>query len=130
MGLGGRVSLEGLLADDTVTAVRALGRREPGVSHPYLTPHVVSFKALPPLPSVDEVHLALGLLVMRPFAEGELLRCQPEPREVELLAPFGLRNWAQALPQRTAIRETQGPKVSRITYSYDLDTFQKRKALT
>ncbi len=59
-GLVGRAILEGLLADATVAAVHALGRREPGVSHPKLTPHVTDFASLRPLPPVDEVYLALG----------------------------------------------------------------------
>lgn len=47
-GLVGRAILEGLLADASVGAVHVLGRREPGVSHPKLTSHVVDFAALPP----------------------------------------------------------------------------------
>jgi uncharacterized protein YbjT (DUF2867 family) len=62
-GLVGRAILEGLLADGSVTSVHALGRREPGIVHPKLTPHVVDFKALPPLPPLDEVYLALGTTI-------------------------------------------------------------------
>lgn len=62
-GLVGRVILKGLLADDSVTAVHALGRRGPGVEHPKLTSHVVDFAALPPLPPLDEVYLALGTTI-------------------------------------------------------------------
>ena len=62
-GLVGRSILEGLLADASVAAVHALGRRGPGVSHPKLTPHVVDFTALPPLPPLDEVYLALGTTI-------------------------------------------------------------------
>lgn len=62
-GLVGRDLLEGLLADESVKAVHALGRREPGVVHPKLTPHVVDFEALPPLPPLDEVYLALGTTI-------------------------------------------------------------------
>ena len=62
-GLVGRAILEGLLADASVTAVHALGRREPEVAHPKLTPHVVDFQALPPLPPIDEVYLALGTTI-------------------------------------------------------------------
>jgi uncharacterized protein YbjT (DUF2867 family) len=62
-GLVGRAILEGLLADASVTAVHALGRREPDIAHPKLTPHVVDFKALPPLPPLDEVYLALGTTI-------------------------------------------------------------------
>src|SRR5215204_734654 len=62
-GLVGRAILKGLLADESVAAVHALGRREPGIIHPKLTPHVVDFKALPPLPPLDEVYLALGTTI-------------------------------------------------------------------
>ncbi len=62
-GLVGRAILEGLLADDSVKAVHTLGRREPGIVHPKLTPHVVDFAALPPLPPLDEVYLALGTTI-------------------------------------------------------------------
>ena len=62
-GLVGRAILEGLLADASVAAVHALGRREPDVAHPKLIPHVVDFKALPPLPPIDEVYLALGTTI-------------------------------------------------------------------
>src|SRR5215204_7109444 len=62
-GLVGRAVLKGLLADESVTAVHALGRREPGIIHPKLTPHVVDFKALPPLPPIDEIYLALGTTI-------------------------------------------------------------------
>ena len=62
-GLVGRAILEGLLADASVAAVHALGRRAPGLSHPKLTPHVVDFVALSPLPPVNEVYLALGTTI-------------------------------------------------------------------
>jgi uncharacterized protein YbjT (DUF2867 family) len=62
-GLVGRAILEGLLADESVKAVHALGRREPGIIHPKLTTHVVDFAALAPLPPLDEVYLALGTTI-------------------------------------------------------------------
>lgn len=62
-GLVGRAILEGLLADPTVTAVHALVRRESGIAHPKLTSHVVDFTAVPPLPPLDEVYLALGTTI-------------------------------------------------------------------
>ena len=62
-GLVGSAILEGLLADNSVTAVHALGRREPGIIHPKLIPHVVDFAALPSLPPLDEVYLALGTTI-------------------------------------------------------------------
>ncbi len=62
-GLVGRAILEGLLADESVTAVHAMVRRALGVTHPKLTPHVVDFAALPSLPPLDEVYLALGTTI-------------------------------------------------------------------
>lgn len=62
-GLVGRAILEGLLADPSVTAVHVLARRAPGTSHPKLHLHLVDFAALPALPQVDEVYLALGTTI-------------------------------------------------------------------
>lgn len=62
-GLVGRAILDGLLADESVTAVHALGRREPDITHPKLTSHVVDFAALQPIPPLDEVYLALGTTI-------------------------------------------------------------------
>ena len=41
--------------------------------------------------------LGLGVLVMRPFGEGALLRADPGPAALAPLAPFGVRTWPQAL---------------------------------
>jgi diketogulonate reductase-like aldo/keto reductase len=41
--------------------------------------------------------LGLPVIVMRPFAEGELLARAPGPDELEPLAEFGVENWPQAL---------------------------------
>ena len=41
--------------------------------------------------------LGLGVVVMRPFAEGALMRRPPDPSSLSPLAPFGVRTWAQAL---------------------------------
>lgn len=62
-GLVGGAILQGLLADPSVTAVHVLARRAPGISHPKLNLHLVDFAALPALPAVDEVYLALGTTI-------------------------------------------------------------------
>lgn len=41
--------------------------------------------------------LGLGIVVMRPFGEGSLMRRQPDARALEPLRAFGVTTWAQAL---------------------------------
>ncbi|HJT57639.1 MAG TPA: aldo/keto reductase [Ktedonobacteraceae bacterium] len=41
--------------------------------------------------------LGLGVVVMRPFAEGQLMHHKPSERELEPLRQFGVTTWAQAL---------------------------------
>jgi aryl-alcohol dehydrogenase-like predicted oxidoreductase len=41
--------------------------------------------------------LGLGVVVMRPFAEGALMRRAPDATALAPLAPFGVTTWAQAL---------------------------------
>lgn len=41
--------------------------------------------------------LGLGVIVMRPFAEGALLRRVPSAEALAPLAPFGVRTWTEAL---------------------------------
>ena len=41
--------------------------------------------------------LGIGVVVMRPFAEGGLMRRPPDPASLAPLAEFGIRTWAQAL---------------------------------
>ena len=41
--------------------------------------------------------LGLGVVVMRPFAEGGLLRRSPSTKDLEPLGEFGVRTWPQAL---------------------------------
>lgn len=62
-GLVGRAMLEGLLADESVNAVHALGRRKLEAAHRKLTSHLVDFTALPTLPPLAEVYLALGTTI-------------------------------------------------------------------
>ncbi len=47
------------------------------------------------LPLADE--LGLGVVVMRPFAEGRLTARQPPSRALEPLLAYGIGTWAQAL---------------------------------
>lgn len=63
-GLVGRAILQGLLADDSVAAVHALGRRDLPLQHPKLTQHRVDFsKASLALPRVGEAFIALGTTI-------------------------------------------------------------------
>lgn len=41
--------------------------------------------------------LGLGVVVMRPFAEGELMHRRPSESDLAPLKPFGVTTWAQAL---------------------------------
>ena len=61
-GLVGREILRGLVADPSVAAIHVLARRaiEPAAK---VTAHVVDFRALPALPRVEEVYLALGTTI-------------------------------------------------------------------
>jgi aryl-alcohol dehydrogenase-like predicted oxidoreductase len=47
------------------------------------------------LPLADE--LGLGVLLMRPFGEGQLVRRPPSPDQLVRLHPFGVTTWGQAL---------------------------------
>ncbi len=47
------------------------------------------------LPLADD--LGLGVLLMRPLGEGQLVRRPPSPAELAPLRPFGVITWAQAL---------------------------------
>ncbi len=69
-GLVGSCILREALADDTVAAVHALARRPLDVVHPRLAVHVVDFLALPAMPDVDEVYLALGTTIGQAGSEG------------------------------------------------------------
>lgn len=41
--------------------------------------------------------LGLGVLLMRPLGEGQLMRRPPSPAQLAPLRPFGITTWAQAL---------------------------------
>ena len=47
------------------------------------------------MPLADE--LGVGVLLMRPLGEGQLMRRPPSPAELAPLRPFGVATWAQAL---------------------------------
>jgi aryl-alcohol dehydrogenase-like predicted oxidoreductase len=47
------------------------------------------------LPLADE--LGLGVLLMRPLGEGQLVRRPPSPDQLAPLRPFGVTTWGQAL---------------------------------
>lgn len=92
-GLVGRQILQGLLADDAVAAVHALGRRPPGVPHPKLTAHAVDFAALPALPPLDEAYLALGTTI-------KVAGSQPAFRAVDFDANLAVARAARAAGAR------------------------------
>ncbi len=62
-GLVGGHLLDGLLADETVAEVHVVGRRPIPVSHTKIRMHIVDLRALDPLPTADEVYLALGTTI-------------------------------------------------------------------
>lgn len=62
-GLVGGQILRALLADQAVTEVHVLSRREFIHADPRVCVDVVDFTRLPPLPKVDEVYLALGTTI-------------------------------------------------------------------
>jgi uncharacterized protein YbjT (DUF2867 family) len=61
-GLVGREILRGLVADPSVAAIHVLVRRKIEAP-PKVTLHVVDFRAVPALPRIDEVYLALGTTI-------------------------------------------------------------------
>ncbi|NML44909.1 nucleoside-diphosphate sugar epimerase [Ramlibacter sp. G-1-2-2] len=62
-GLVGRELLHGLLADGTVAGVQAIGRRPLPQRHAKLSFRQVDFGAIPALPPLDEVYIALGTTI-------------------------------------------------------------------
>jgi uncharacterized protein YbjT (DUF2867 family) len=62
-GLVGREILATILADDSYAAVHGVGRRALATTHPKLTFHMLDFAALPALPAVDDVFIALGTTI-------------------------------------------------------------------
>lgn len=62
-GLVGQAVLADLLADKRYTKVHSIGRRQLPLLHPKLSQHTVEFKALPALPPVNDVYIALGTTI-------------------------------------------------------------------
>jgi uncharacterized protein YbjT (DUF2867 family) len=62
-GLVGREILAAILADKTYVSVHGVGRRALATTNPKLTFHVLDFAALPALPAVDDVFIALGTTI-------------------------------------------------------------------
>jgi uncharacterized protein YbjT (DUF2867 family) len=62
-GLVGREILAALLADKGYTAVHSIGRRKIVLEHPKLVQQLVDFTALPRMPKVDDVFIALGTTI-------------------------------------------------------------------
>lgn len=77
--------------DDLLQAMR--DPRVQAIQVPY-NPHqrTVEAKILP-----AAADLGIGVIVMRPFAEGLLLRAPVQAEALAPLAPFGVTNWPQAL---------------------------------
>jgi aryl-alcohol dehydrogenase-like predicted oxidoreductase len=67
--------------------------RVAAIQIPYNPLECAAEQAILPLAS----DMGLGVVVMRPFGEGSLLRHQPSERELEPLKPFGVTTWSQAL---------------------------------
>jgi uncharacterized protein YbjT (DUF2867 family) len=82
-GLVGREILAAILADDTYVAVHGVGRRALATTHPKLTFHVVDFAALPALPPIDDVSIALGTTI-------KIAGSQPAFRAVDFDAVLAL----------------------------------------
>jgi diketogulonate reductase-like aldo/keto reductase len=75
--------LESVMRSGRITAIQV----------PYNPRQVEVEKRILPLAS----ELGLGVVVMRPFGEGALIRKPPAPEQLASLADFGVRTWPQAL---------------------------------
>jgi uncharacterized protein YbjT (DUF2867 family) len=88
-GLVGREILATILAGDTYVAVHGVGRRALATTHPKLTFHVLDFAALPALPAVDDVFIALGTTI-------KIAGSQPAFRAVDFDAVLAVAAAARA----------------------------------
>lgn len=80
----------GAFAD--LAAVMRTGRVD-AIQVPYNPAEVEVEREILPLAA----ELGLGVVVMRPFGEGTLLRADPGPAALAPLTAFGVRSWSQAL---------------------------------
>ena len=111
-GLVGRCLVQQLCADPAVTTVHALARRPLDVAHPKLVMHVVDFTALPALPALDAVFLALGTTI-------QIVGSQARFRAVDFDANLAAARMAQAAgARRAALVSAMGANArSRVFYS-------------
>ena len=111
-GLVGRCLVQQLCADPAVTTVHALARRPLDVAHPKLVMHVVDFTALPALPALDAVFLALGTTI-------QIAGSQARFRAVDFDANLAAARMAQAVgARRAALVSAMGANArSRVFYS-------------
>ena len=94
-GLVGRCLVQQLCAEPSVGTVHALARRPLDWTHPKLVMHVVDFAALPALPPLDEVFLALGTTI-------KIAGSQAAFRAVDFDANLAVARAAQAAGARRA----------------------------
>lgn len=111
-GLVGRELMVRLLDDPALASVISLGRRAPAVTHPKLRALTVDFAALPALPAVDEVYIALGTTIKVAGSEAAF-------RAVDLDAVVAVAQAARvAGAGRCGIVGAMGPDVnSRVFYN-------------
>lgn len=88
-GLVGGHLLRAMLEDTHIATVHALCRRPLALQHPRLQVHLVDFRALPTLPPLDEVYLALGTTI-------KLAGSQDAFRAVDFDANLAVARAAQA----------------------------------
>ena len=94
-GLVGRCLVQQLCAEPGVAEVHGLARRPLDWTHPKLQMHRVDFAALPALPAVDEVYLALGTTI-------KIAGSQPAFRAVDFDANLAVARAAQTAGARRA----------------------------
>ena len=95
-GLVGRCLVQQLCADSSVAEVHGLARRPLDWTHAKLTRHVVDFAALPALPPVDEVYLALGTTIRQAGSQRFFLTTAVNHQRRALLHPDGLIEFGDA----------------------------------